>query len=60
MSEKMTRKELIELGLDVEDAIAERERLGDFDPNSPHMLLLLKGVRALTVAALEKKLEKKK
>lgn len=49
----MTRKELIELGLDIEDAIVERQRLGEFDPNSKHMLLLLNGMAAMLAHVID-------
>ena len=40
----MNKKELRELLKSTEDALSERRRLGEFDANSGHMILLLRNL----------------
>lgn len=49
----MKKKDLIELHHDIEEAVAERQRLGDFDANSKHMRLLMESMQRLVEHAIE-------
>ncbi len=48
----MNKKQLIEFRKEVEEVLAERVALGDFDANSRYMVFLLGNMRALINHAL--------
>jgi hypothetical protein len=49
----MKRKDLIELYHSISDTHLERKKLGEFDANSKHMMVLLEGMLTLTEHAIE-------
>ncbi len=49
----MKRKDLIELYHTISDTHQERKRLGEFDVNSKHMMILLDGMLTLTEQAID-------
>jgi len=49
----MKRKDLIELYHQIEETHLERKRLGEFDANSKHMMVLLDGMLQLTSHAID-------
>lgn len=56
----LTLEELYQLEGDVEDAIRERARLGDYDVNSKYIRDLLDGMKMLVGHAITKELAEKK
>lgn len=49
----MKKKELIELYYQIEAAHDERKKLGEFDANSKHMMVLLDGLMKIVVHAID-------
>lgn len=49
----MKRSDLIDLYNDIEEAVEERRRLGDFDANSKHVRLLMEAMQKLVAHGIE-------
>jgi len=56
----MNKKELVRLQAETDEALRERQSLGEFDANAKHMILLLRNMRALIEHAISQANPEKK
>jgi len=49
----MKKKELIDLYYQIEEAYHERQKLGEFDANSKHIMVLLEGLMKTVIHSID-------
>ncbi len=56
----MNKQALVKMHVEIDEALVERQSLGEFDANAKHMILLLRNIRALVEHAISQATTEKK